>query len=149
LDNTKYGKYIISRPKVDQVFPAYEPKYNPGALRNVITLDDDVVKGAFTVHSNWFMPGENLGGAGAGKDTGQVKPHVHDDFNEVLCVFGSNPLDQYDLGAELEFWLGDEKHVITKSSVIFIPAGLQHGPIGFTWIKRPVFQLGIMKHNVE
>jgi len=146
MDTTKYGKYIITDPKANMVYPSYEPKYRPGDLLNILTLDDDLIKGAFTVHTNWFMPGKDLGGAGDGKGTGQVKPHVHD-FNEVLAVFSSDTNNRYDLGAELEFWLGDEKHVITKSCIIFIPAGLQHGPIGFTRIDRPVFQLGIMKRN--
>jgi hypothetical protein len=128
------------------VFPSYEAKYRPGDFMNILALDDDVIKGAFTVHANWFFPGKGLTGAGDGTGTGQVKPHVHD-FDEVLAIFGSNPEESHDLGAELEFWLGDEKHVITKSCIIFIPKGLQHGPIGFTRIDRPVFQFGIMKRN--
>jgi hypothetical protein len=105
---------------------------------------DEVVKDAGTINvaTNWFLPSKNLTGAGDGTGIGQVKPHTHD-FDEALAVFGSNPEDCRDLCAELEFWLGDEKHVITKSCIIFIPKGLQHGPIGFSRIDRPVFQLGI------
>jgi hypothetical protein len=146
MDRTKYGKYIITEPKPNMVFPSYEAKYRPGDFMNILALDDDVIKGAFTVHANWFFPGKGLTGAGDGTGTGQVKPHVHD-FDEVLAVFGSSPKEPHDLGAELEFWLGNEKHVITKSCIIFIPKGLQHGPIGFTRIDRPVFQFGIMKRN--
>jgi len=146
VDTTKYGKYIITEAKPNMVYPSYEPKYRPGDFKNILTLDDDVIKGAFTVHTNWFLPGKDLSGAGDGSGTGQVKPHVHD-FDEVLAVFGSNSEESHDLGAELEFWLGDEKHVITKSCIIFIPRGLQHGPIGFTRIDRPVFQFGIMQRN--
>jgi hypothetical protein len=79
------------------VYPSYEPKYRSGDFKNILTLDDDVIKGAFTVHTNWFLPGKELSGAGDGSGTGQVKPHVHD-FDEVLAVFGRNSEESHDLG---------------------------------------------------
>jgi hypothetical protein len=149
MDKTKYGKYIVTEPKSQMIYPDYEPKYKPGQFSNILTLDDEVVKGAFAVDTNWFFPSKELTGAGDGTGTGQVKPHTHD-FDEVLAMFGSNPENSHDLCGECEFWLGDEKHIITKSCIIFIPKGLQHGPIGFTRIDRPVFQFGIkMRKNDE
>jgi mannose-6-phosphate isomerase-like protein (cupin superfamily) len=67
-----------------------------------------------------------------------VQPHKHD-YDEVLCFFGTNPEDFYDLGGEAEFWIEDEKHIITRSSIVFIPAGVQHCPLSFLRVDRPIF----------
>ena len=142
MKETKYGKYIVERPKANIKDPYWEPTYKPGDILRVLTLDDEVVSGAFNIDTNWFFPSENLRGAGDGTDTGQVKPHRHP-YDEVLAMFGTDWENPHELNAELEFWIEDEKHIITKSSIVFLPKGLQHGPVGFTRIDRPVFQFGI------
>jgi hypothetical protein len=149
LSETKYEKYFITDKKESIVYPDYEPIYKPGDFLNVLTLDDDVVKEtSLFLDTNWFFPNDHLTGAGDGKGTGQVKPHVHT-YDEVLCIFGSNPDDPLNLNGECEFWIGDEKHVITKSCILFIPKGTKHGPIGFSKIDRPVFQFGFRAEKGE
>jgi hypothetical protein len=142
MDETKYGKYIVTEPKPQVLLPDYESKNKPGQVSNILTLDDEVVKGAVAMDTNWFLPIKDLSGAGDGTDKGQVKPHEHD-YDEILAMFGSDTENSHDLNAECEFWLGGEKHMLTKSCIIFIPKGLQHGPIGWTRIDRPVFQMSI------
>jgi len=94
-------------------------------------LDSEVVEGAFYSECAWFWPIK-------GGSTIEGKPHKHD-FDEVLAFLGTNREDPHDLCAELEVRLGDEKHTVTKSCMIFAPKGLQHGPFTFTRIDRPVF----------
>jgi hypothetical protein len=60
-----------------------------------------------------------------------------------LAFFGTDRGDPNDLCGELEIWLEDEKHVITKNCAIYIPKGLKHGPVGFNRIDKPIF------HNVS
>lgn len=139
---TKYGQYIITEQTAEIKLPPWEPTYKPGDILRVLYLSNEVVEGAFNIDVNWFFPNDHLTGAGDGTGTGQVKPHIHD-YDEVLAMFGSNPEDPHDLAAECEFWIGDEKHIITKSCIIFLPKGTPHGPVGFTRINRPVFQFGI------
>jgi len=43
------------------------------------------------------------------------------------------------MGAEVELWLEDEKHIITRSSLVFIPAGMKHCPLTFLRVDKPVF----------
>jgi hypothetical protein len=130
---TKYGKYLITELK-KKAHGFWEPEYRSDELRNMLFLDSDVIKGAFYVDSAWFFPGMVM------RDESQdnIKPHSHD-YDEVQAVFGTDLKDPYDLGGELEFWLGDEKHIITKSCLIFIPKGLRHGPIYWRRMDRPVF----------
>lgn len=69
-------------------------------------------------------------------------PHSHD-FPEMLCFIGGNPEDITNLGAEIEFTLGDEKHVINTTAVVSIPSGLQHCPIVFTKVDKPLVFLEV------
>jgi len=65
-------------------------------------------------------------------------PHTHD-ADEIIGFFGNNPQDPYDLGGEIEFWLEDEKHILTKSCLIFVPRGMKHCPLILRRVDRPIF----------
>lgn len=65
------------------------------------------------------------------------EPHSHD-FAEMLCFIGSNPQDIADLGAEIEFTLGGEKHQISTAAVVSIPPNVTHCPIVIKNVQRPL-----------
>ena len=44
-----------------------------------------------------------------------------------------------ELGGEIEFLLGGEKHTITKTCLIFVPKGVSHCPITLRRIDTPIF----------
>lgn len=69
-------------------------------------------------------------------------PHSHN-FAEMLCFIGGDSRDITDLGAEIEVTLGGEKHLIKTAAVVSIPAKLEHCPITFKKIERPVVFLEI------
>jgi hypothetical protein len=69
-------------------------------------------------------------------------PHAHK-FPEMLCFIGGNPLDVTDFGAEIEFTLGGEKHLIKSPAVVSIPSGVKHCPIVFTKVTKPLVFLEI------
>ena len=58
---------------------------------------------------------------------------------EIIGFFGNNSEDPYNLGGEIEFWLEDEKHIITRSSLIFVPGGMKHCPLILRRVDRPIF----------
>jgi hypothetical protein len=64
-------------------------------------------------------------------------PHSHD-FPEMLCFIGGNPLDITDFGAEIEFTLGGEKHLINTLAVVSIPKGVTHCPIIIKKVTKPI-----------
>jgi len=65
-----------------------------------------------------------------------VDEHVHD-YDEVLMFLGNDPEHPNDLGAEIYMTIDGEKHVLTTTSSVFIPAGVKHCPLGFYSVQRP------------
>ena len=65
-----------------------------------------------------------------------VHEHEHD-YDEVLTWTGSNPDDPEDLGAELYMEIEGERHIITTSGSVYVPAGTKHCPLGFNRVDRP------------
>ncbi|HTY81621.1 MAG TPA: hypothetical protein VMB24_02460, partial [Dehalococcoidales bacterium] len=61
---------------------------------------------------------------------------------EILGFYGSDPQNPRDLGGEVEFWMEDEKHILTESFLVYIPAGMKHCPLKINRIDRPMFHLG-------
>jgi hypothetical protein len=70
------------------------------------------------------------------------EPHSHP-FPEMLCFFGGNPEDITDFGAEIEFTLGGETHKITTPAVVSIPGGVEHCPIKFKKVTKPLMFLEV------
>jgi hypothetical protein len=112
-------------------------------VSGVLFCDDSVVKGSKFVSKLFVMPGpanNNMVWASEG-----MTPHKHD-FGELMYFSGSGapPEDikaNRDLGGEIEIWLGDEKHIMTKNSYIFIPKGLMHGPIIYRKMTKPILEI--------
>ena len=129
---TKYGKYIIEddrgRPEKDCRDQDEFQRIMPTICNPVTYLDNKMVDGNFYLECMWYhSPSE-----------ASIGRHTHD-FDEVLGFYGSNPADYHDLGAEVELWLGDEKHLLTRSCTVFVPAGLEHCPLVIRRVDRPFF----------
>ena len=76
--------------------------------------------------------------------TAEKSPHKHD-CDEIFLFLGTNPENIMDLGAEVEFWLGEgeetEKIAINSTSLVFVPKGLLHMPIFYKNVKRPSLRI--------
>ena len=64
--------------------------------------------------------------------------HTHD-FDETLGFVGTVPGNPRELGGEIEFWLEDEKFVLTRSCLIYVPRGMKHLPLYIRRIDSPIF----------
>ncbi len=73
-----------------------------------------------------------------------TKPHVHD-YDEAIFFIGSDPRHFSDLGAEVEFSIGEEqeKHVFNCPTAVVIPKGLPHCPIVTKSIERPYLCMAV------
>ncbi len=65
-------------------------------------------------------------------------PHIHKEA-EVLFHIGTNPEDPSDLGGEVVIYMGPEleRHVFTRTTVIFIPPSFIHCPWNIIRTWRP------------
>jgi hypothetical protein len=70
------------------------------------------------------------------------EPHSHP-FPEMLCFIGGNPENINDFGAEIEFTIGGETHKITTPTVVSIPGNVEHCPIVFTRVAKPLIFLEV------
>lgn len=127
MPETKYGKYFIYQSKASD-------KHALGTFPGtpVMNINETVIKDGFYFECIWFT------GNVSEKDA--FKPHYHD-FDEYIGFFGSDAEDAFNLNAEVEFWYNDEKHLITRSCIVYIPKGIQHTPIMVSKLKKPIFCL--------
>ncbi|MBO4676879.1 MAG: hypothetical protein J5633_04970 [Oscillospiraceae bacterium] len=76
--------------------------------------------------------------------------HFHQGAEEYIFFMGANPMDIFDFDAEVEMTIGDdpdhmESKIITKPTVVRLPANVWHCPIKFRNVKKPLlFQAAFM-----
>ena len=128
MADSRYGKYIVTELKIPEEKQKIAAAYSKYATR-ILWMDENVVEGAFHMNTAWYLKAAN---------TLEDTPHVHD-TDEIIGFFGSDPQHPYDLGGEIEIWLEDEKHIINKTAMLFVPAGMKHCPLIIRRIDRPIF----------
>ena len=133
----KYAKYIVmaSSPKLEAKAARGGDlsKVDTPKLHHILALNNAVAEGSIMVNCSWVYAGENPGRMGA---------HSHP-YPEVIGFAGGDPRDADNLGAELEFWMEDEKYLIDKSCLIYVPAGIKHGPIETRNLTKDIFHFDI------
>ena len=127
----KYKKYILTDLKIPEEMQKTADRYAQRATR-VLWLDNKVIEGAMYATCAWYWKASDEG----------PPPHVHD-FDELIALFGSDLQNPHDLGGEVEFWLEDEKYLLTKSCLIFAPKGLKHCPLRVKRVDRPIFHFTV------
>jgi hypothetical protein len=93
----------------------------------------DVVPQAPHMACMWLLPRP-----GKPDEKPGIEAYAHD-CEEILGFYGSDPYTPQELFAEIEFWLEDEKYLLTKSCTVFIPQGIKHGPLIIRRLDKPVF----------
>ena len=133
MTDTDYGKNLVQ-----------EPHYEVGGNQDIrgrqnptmTVMSNDLVPGSDTyIELEWVyeMPEPN--------------PHIHDhahDYNEIVLHVGTDPDNPEELGAEIEFVVGGQKLTINKTSALFIPKGVEHGPLTWKKVDRPHLQMVVM-----
>jgi quercetin dioxygenase-like cupin family protein len=123
-DTSKYIVTTLQEPEDKKKIAAEYAKF----AKRILWLDENVVPGAFHMNTAWYLKPK----------TAELEPHTHD-TDEIIGFFGSNPDDPYDLGGEVEIWLEDDQHIITRTAMIFVPAGMKHCPLLLRRVDRPIF----------
>ena len=125
--------------KYDQYFISGLPPDHFMSPRQVIAgLSGDDFEGCHQYFIRWIQP--TPVGMEPAKEWAQVGhgTHMHK-TPEVVVHVGTNPDDPYDLGGEVVMYMGEEmeKHVITRSTLIYIPANMIHAPWIIKKVTRP------------
>jgi hypothetical protein len=132
----EYGKYIIQELKEPAHTGSAEFKEMYKKFSNrILWIDNNVIEGATQMNTAWYYAVPEIDPV--------FEEHVHD-YDEIIGFYGSNPDDKYDLGAELEVGINGEMHKLTRTSLLFIPAGLKHMPLSIKRVDRPIFHFSLV-----
>ena len=133
MAKSKYGKYVVTELQEPESRKKFAPVYNKYAKR-ILWMDKNVVPGAFNMNTSWYLK------AGPTIDD---KAHTHD-HDEIIGFFSNDASKPNDLGGMVEIYLEDELQVITKSAMIFVPAGMVHCPLYLRRVDRPIFHFTVV-----
>jgi hypothetical protein len=122
-----YDHLIITRP------PEKFIKHFSSVRKCPQYVDGKNVPGGFYSQAHWWYKSSKIGHPS--------KSHSHADWDEYLGFVGTNFKDPFDLGGEVELWLGGEKYSITQTCMVFVPAGLEHCPVYFRRVDTPIYFL--------
>jgi hypothetical protein len=132
------SQYVVTQLK-DPPMPSedFRQMYEKFAKR-ILWMDGNVVPGAFQMNTAWYFA--------VPEKSPVFEEHSHD-CDEIIGFIGSNPDDPYNLNAELEVWVNGERHVLTSSTMIFVPAGLKHMPLEINRVDKPVFHFSVVVNS--
>ena len=127
-------KCVVAIPKEETQWGAWCP--SPQAyFRGEIYMEEA------TYHINWqvFTAPNNM-----------EHPHIHQGAEEYIYFMGADPMNVFDFDCEIEMFFGDdpehmESRLITKPTVVRIPANVWHCPILFRNMNKPIlFHVGFL-----
>jgi len=132
MAKSKYGRFLIKKPDYEVDVEEVKGRQRPTMtyMSNDLVPENDVYLEFGWI---WDMPEPN--------------PHIHEhshDYDEIVLHIGSDPDNPEDLGAELEFVVGGEPLKIDKTSALFIPKGVRHGPLTWKRVDRPHIEMAIV-----
>ncbi|OFV84309.1 MAG: hypothetical protein A2W26_02685 [Acidobacteria bacterium RBG_16_64_8] len=131
MKQTKYAKYFITETPRHPEHPESRDRVSHVPWCDSLYIDnelDGAVPGAFYLETCMVLRTGSLDSL--------MESHTHA-FDEYLVFLGTDPEDHLDLRGEVELWVGDEKHMITRSCAVFVPAGMPHCPLVFHRVDRP------------
>jgi hypothetical protein len=118
--------------------PEFRELYKHFAKR-ILWMDSNVCEGAFQMNTAWYF-------AVPERDP-IFTEHAHD-HDELIGFYGSDPDDPYELGGAIEFSVNGEAHRLTRSTMIWLPAGHDHNPMRILEVNRPIFHFSIVMNPV-
>ena len=128
-----YNRYMITEP----VRELPSPPGTTGRSSPPFTyLNNDIVPGCNIYLEYgwiWDMPTPNP----------IEMSHAHN-YDEIVLNIGSDPDNPEVLGGEIEAYMGGEKQVTDRTSGVFIPRNVEHGPVKWMKFERPHIQMSIV-----
>ena len=129
----KYEKNLVIKPALE--IGLGKPPLKGRGVPTMTYMSDDLVPGCKTyIEFGWIW------------DMPSINPHIMEhshDYDEIVLHIGSDRNNPEDLGAKIEFVVGGEPLVFEKTSAVFIPKGVKHGPLTWKRVDRPHIQMSI------
>ena len=132
--NSKYARYMVFGTPPDIKRPDFMRPLNAEFSRPMAYIDQTVIPDAeFGFDTRWLLPAH-------GSPTGQVIMDAHAlPYGTSIACIAMNYGDITDLCAEVELWIGGEKHVITRGFWAYIPPNVLQGPMMVRNVSKQVF----------
>ena len=130
-----YGKYIVRKPAYEVIAGTpVKNRQGPSSMtfmsRSLVPESNVYVEGGWV----WGMPDPNP----------HIMEHVHRDFEELVLHFGTDYEHPEDLGGEIEFSVGGQALTVDKTSMVFVPKGVTHGPLIWRRYTAPHLEMAII-----
>jgi hypothetical protein len=140
MTESTHSRYVLTELRHDSRDASLPPGIDPAVVSNtkshrkLLSLDDSVLEGSFYTEAVWIWPG----GTDVYPETAEPNAHAHD-YDETIAFFGTDFASPNDLCGEIEFWMEDEKFLLTRSCLIFVPKGMYHCPLVIRKVEKPIF----------
>jgi hypothetical protein len=134
VSELKYAKNMVYGTKPNANRKYYMLPYDPKYVKPMAFVDDVVVPGCeFGCETLWLLPGDK---SKAGYQMMKERTVSHG----TSIVFNAMNYDDItDLRAEVELWIGGEKHIINKNFGAYIPPDVKAGPMIIRNIQKQIF----------
>ncbi|HLA82906.1 MAG TPA: hypothetical protein VJP78_15020 [Thermoleophilia bacterium] len=131
---SRYGRYIVYGTPPDVRRPEFMRPLDPVYSRPMAYIDQTVIPDAeFGCDTRWLLPGDR---SNAGQRI--MDPHTLPHGTSIACI-AMNYDDITDLCAEVELFIGGEKHLIHDAFWAYIPPNVSQGPMTIRNITKQVF----------
>jgi hypothetical protein len=130
-----YEKYIVRKPAYEVIAGTpVKNRQGPSSMtfmsRNQVPESKAYVEGGWV----WGMPDPNP----------HIFEHIHRDFEELVLHFGNDHEHPEELGTEIEFSVGGQPLTLDKTSMVFVPKGVMHGPLVWKKYSSPHLEMAII-----
>ncbi|MDR1571733.1 MAG: hypothetical protein LBS32_04330 [Clostridiales Family XIII bacterium] len=127
----RWEKHVITTNISSKSLTDAQREGEKGRILRMMWMDGRVLPGAMYLEACWI--------AGPTPPDGGPPEHMHSEDDEFLAFIGGDPEHPDDLNAEVEFFIEDERLLLTESCFVFVPKGVRHCPLRFLRVDRPVF----------
>ena len=131
-DKFDYEQYVIRSPMRQAGDPAQSPSRQEPTMTYMSRVQIPVAN--YYIEFGWIWD--------------IVKPDLpkmrHDKWDEIVLHVGGDPDNPEDLGATMEFGMGDDMLEFDTTYGMWIPKGLMHGPLKWKEVRKPHIEMAIM-----
>ncbi len=129
-----YERYLVRKPAYEVI--AGTPVKNRQGPSSMTLMSNGLVPGCnIYIEGGWVwgLPDPNP----------HIFEHVHG-YEEIVVHFGCDYRHPQELGAEIEFYVGGQPLLVDRTSAVYVPRGVSHGPLVWKKYNSPHFEMAIM-----